>query len=214
MPKWICPCWGCTVWVYAPPVRPIHPVAANPNFQARDPTCPTHKAPMEYTDDVPTGPVTVRMATQSHLFGTVDAKLGIRVGTFPGDVPIYCDYHQRKHVYLGRWPGSTKTDTPVFLGSIYSQDSLDLCSLLATSVPWGKCDVVGGVDIIFDCGKSVVGTEGETCILVQGGFQTEKSKRVITFHAYPIEEAGTQATTFRSCRQKSRHFKLDVSGVI
>lgn len=213
MAKWICPFWGCDVWAYAPNVRPVHPKTANPNFQGKDPHCPVHQVDLTYTQDVPSGPVLPKTsgAQHQHKIGTIDDKLGILVGVTGHQVPIYCDYHQRKHVYKGIWPGSTPTDKPVFLAELYNQNELTLCSKIATSVPWEKFqNASGGVDIIFNCGKTVVGTEGECDILVQGGFQKEKGEAVITFHAYPIERSGSQARTFKSCEAKGNYLDIDI----
>ena len=101
MAKWICYVNGCEIFALAPDVRPEHPESPNPFFQASDPHCPVHKTPLRWTPDGGVG------ATAST--GTVNAPndfYGIQVGTFSGTTPIYCDQHQRKHVYGGNWPGS------------------------------------------------------------------------------------------------------------
>jgi len=217
MPEWICPEEGCPIWVFAPEVRPIHAIAPNPNFQAKDPHCPIHKVPLVWTPDaVQSAPdLGVASTTAPNLavasttkIGFVHEKLGILVTRFE-NLDVYCDYHQRKHVYNGKWPGGVPTDKPVFLPRIYNQDNLGLCTYLADSVPWGNFrTVIGGVDIIFDCGRTVVGTENETYILVQGGFQKEGRGYVITFHAYPVDNDGPRQSTFRSCKLNDRLFPL------
>lgn len=211
MPKWICPVPTCDIWAFAPSVRPVHARAANPFMQAKDPHCPKHGCDLEYTPDGPGRPMAFKTAPVRRLdaIGTVDKKLGILVAVHADTVPIYCDYHQRKHVYLGNWPGQTPTDKPVFLGDLFSQSELTLCKRIAAAVPWGRFEhSVGGIDIIFDCGRSIVGTAGETDILVQGGWQKEKDGPVITFHAYPIADAGSQANTFKSCKRDGRYLRL------
>lgn len=213
MPRWICPVPKCTVWAFAPNVRPIHAQATNPSLQVKDPHCPTHYCDLEYTADVVVAPVATKTASARfiHKIGTIDDRLGILVAIHADAVPIYCDYHQRKHVHLGRWPGGTPTDKPVFKADLFHQGNLALCSKIAATVPWALFESrVGGIDVIFNCGNTVVGTKDETDILVQGGWQKEKDGPVITFHAYPIEEAGSQANTFRSCKSDGRYLPLKV----
>lgn len=210
MPKWICPVPNCAIWALAPATRPVHAAAPNPAFQAKDPHCPTHLMDLVWTADeganeaAATGP-TVPLAA----IGTRDAMMGILVEHF-GRVPIFCDMHQRKHISGGNWPGSTPQDKPLFLPSVYSQSNLTLGSQMARAVPWDSCRDRGGVDIIFDCGRFVVGTDGETDILVQGGFATHKGEPVITFHGYPVKNEGKQANTFKSAKLKNRIFTLQL----
>ena len=209
MAKWKCPVPGCDKWVLAPDVRPIHAHAPNPAFQAKDPHCPDHLVDLIWTADA-TAPSLLQpeVAASTEELGSVHKKLGILATRFQNH-SVYCDYHQRKHVSGGNWPGGTPTDKPLFLPDIYNQKNLRLCKYLADSVPWGNFrTVVGGVDVIFDCGITVVGTANETHILLQGGFQKEGSVMVITFHAYPIEEEGPRVATFKSCRAKERFIVL------
>ena len=133
--------------------------------------------------------------------------MGILIGHF-GTVPIWCDYHQRKHISGGAWPGDVPQDKPIFLSTVFNQTNLRVGTLMAATVPWARCQDKGGVDIIFDCGTYVVGTDGETDILLQGGFTTHKAKPAITFHAYPVKNEGKQANTFKSAKLKERIFPL------
>lgn len=210
MPKWICPVPHCKTWAYAPKVRPVHVASPNPNFQAKDPHCPTHHLDLEWTPDAgadeeeevaPTGPL--------GAVGSRDAMMGILVGHF-GRVPIWCDFHQRKHISGGAWPGDVPQDKPIFLSAIYNQTNLRVGSLMVATVPWDRCRDIGGVDVIFDCGRHVVGTDGETDILLQGGFTTHKGAPAISFHAYPVKNEGKQANTFRSAKLKDRIFPLTI----
>ncbi|MCK0121512.1 hypothetical protein MWU61_13245 [Loktanella sp. F6476L] len=213
MPKWICSTPWCDTWVFAPSVRPVHAVAPNPSMQARDPSCPKCQVPLEYTEDAIVAPIAPGIApgSQVHKIGTIHEKLGILVGLHNNLIPIYCDYHQRKHVSHGLWPGSVPTNKPVFLPNLFHQGELTLCSKLATSVPWGRfIGKRGGTDVIFDCGRTVVGTDGEQEILVQGGAQIEKGETIITFHAYPVARNGSQASTYRSCEKDDRFLPLEV----
>jgi hypothetical protein len=182
--------------------------ALNPEFQAKDPHCPHHLVDLEWTPDAEAAvggtPVVAIVLAK---IGTRDAMKGILVAHHNA-IPIYCDLHQRKHISGGNWPGDTKEDKPKFLSGVYNQSQLALGTKLATAVPWDACKDIGGVDIIFDCGRSVVGTEGETDILLQGGFQNGGS--VITFHAYPVAQAGSQANTYKSAKAKNRFFKIDL----
>ena len=210
MATWKCPIPKCTTSVLAPDIRPVHAKAPNPAFQAKDPHCPIHLVDLEWTPDpvktahtttVPTGPLAA--------VGTRDAMMGILVGHF-GSVRIWCDMHQRKHISRGNWPGSVPQDKPIFLESVFNQTNLKLGSDLANAVPWDTCRDKGGVDVIFDCGRFVVGTDGETDILVQGGFTSHKSEAVIAFHAYPVKNEGSQANTFKSAKLKNRIFTLQL----
>ncbi len=213
MPKWICPRKNCAIWTYAPEVRPVHVTAANPEFQAKDPHCPEHKCELLYTADALSGPVSPSAATgsQLHKIGTDDKSFGILVAYHADSVPVYCDRHQRKHIANGSWPGDTKMDKPVFLSHLFNRNQLTLCSKIASAVPWSRFkNINGGIDVIFNCGKTVVGTEKETDILVQGGWQGGKDARLITFHAYPVENSGTQANTFRSCKENGLYLDLSV----
>lgn len=222
MARWICPTPGCSIWTYAPAQRPKHPIAPNPNFQTTDPHCPVHKEALEYRlndDFVPSFvvpafvPATTSSSSSSSSspkpdIGSVHDKLGVLVTRFE-HLDVYCDYHQRKHVYKGHWPGQVPTDKPVYKEGIYDLAHLRLCKFVANSVPWGDFrTVVGGVDIIFDCGQTVVGTNGETYILLQGGFQKDGATHVITFHSYPVDDDGPRKNTFRSCKEHKRFFVL------
>lgn len=206
MPKWVCPMYGCDVWVYAPSRQPVHAIAPNPYFQSRDPHCPTHSCELVWTADVVEAAVTVEL-TSTAVTASVDPRDGIRVATYGGSTPIFCDYHQRKHISGGAWPGNTPVDSPLFLSSVYNRTNLGLCTLLATTIPWGRIPRRGGgVDAIFNCGSTVVGTRGETDILVQGGW----ADTAITFHAYPIVEEGTQAAAFTRARRENFYFNITV----
>jgi len=206
MAKWICYVNGCEIFALAPDVRPEHPESPNPFFQASDPHCPVHKTPLRWTPDGGGG------ATAST--GTVNAPndfYGIQVGTFSGTTPIYCDQHQRKHVYGGNWPGSTKPDKPLYKSGIYDQNNLAIPKLLAAQVPWAKIRAnSGGADIVFDCGATVVGTQGESHILVQGG----PHDGVITFHSYPVEEDQKRAPAFRSARKNGLFLAINLSAIV
>jgi hypothetical protein len=195
------------VWVGAPTVRPVHAKAANPNFQAKDPHCPTHLVDLVWTPDPGEAAVETGEEVQLDAIGTRDAMMGILVEHF-GNVPIWCDLHQRKHISGGKWPGGVPQDKPIFLESVYTQGNLRVGSLMARSVPWDTCRELGGVDVIFDCGRFVVGTDNETDNLLQGGFTTHKGKPVIAFHAYPVKNEGKQANTFKSAKLKNRIFAL------
>ena len=143
------------------------------------------------------------------------ASFGIQVGTFTAPLstvtyPIWCDEHQRKHSN-GPWPGSTPSDKPLFKKNIFDSQHLALPTLLATSVPWANfMTTIGGIDIIFDCGNSIVGTEGETYIWLQGGFQKDK----IIFQAYPVEDSGNQAKMIKNSKTSGRYFLIDVSAIV
>lgn len=206
MARWECYVPRCTIYALAPDVRPIHAVAANPNFQAQDPHCPIHKGPLRY---VPT--VIVAAVAANGAIHAPNAHYGIQVGTFNGATPIYCDQHQRKHVFNGNWPGGTPTEKPVFKSGIYDQNNLAIPTLIAAQVPWVKIKPgSGGADIIIDCGRSKVGTEGETYILVQGG----PHDGVITFHAYPVEEDQKRAPAFKAARKNDLFLTIDVSQIV
>jgi hypothetical protein len=206
MAKWVCYVDGCNVYALAPNVRPVHAEAPNPFFQAYDPHCPVHKIPLNWVPDF----VAVA-ATPTAQINAPNDFYGIQVGTFMGTTPIYCDQHQRKHVYGGNWPGSTSTDKPLFRSGIYNRNNLAIPELIAAQMPWAKIKVnSGGADAVFDCGKTVVGTEGETHILVQGGPQTSR----ITFHAYPVEEDEKRAPAFKSARLKGLFMKLDLTAIV
>jgi hypothetical protein len=206
MPKWVCPVYGCDVWVYAPSKQPVHAIAPNPYFQAKDPHCPSHSCELVWKPDVVDTTPTVE-PTSIATTASVDQKNGIRVATYNGSTPVYCDYHQRKHISGGAWPGNTPVDSPLFLSSVFNRTNLGLCTLLATTIPWGRIPKRGGgVDAIFNCGATVVGTKGETDILVQGGWSDD----VITFHGYPIVESGTQAVAFTRARSSGFYFNITV----
>ena len=143
---------------------------------------------------------------------TVD--YGISVGTFTapggGTFIIYNDLHQRKHVQ-GFWPGDTKPDKPLFRAGIYDANNLAIAQLIASSLPWGLFqNRMGGIDVIFNCGRSVVGTDKETDILVQGGFQGDK----ITFHCYPVEEDSKRSGVFRQCKRDGRYLNLNLTPIL
>jgi hypothetical protein len=207
MAKWKCPKVGCNIWALAPDTRPVHELAHNPNFQAKDPHCPVHHVDLVWTadetaaQDDPDAPIPG--------MGMRDAMMGIKVGQF-GQIPIYCDYHQRKHISGGNWPGDVPQDKPLFLADLFNQKNLRVGALMAKTVPWGTCRDKGGVDIIFDCGTFVVGTDKETEILLQGGFNSFKGGEVIAFHAYPIKNEGTQAKAFKTCKLNNRIFRLQL----
>lgn len=209
MPKWLCPIPRCAIWVFAPATPPVHVKALNPQFQTKDPHCPNHLVDLVWTPDEVARVAIGGVVAPTAQIGTRDPMKGILVAHHNGNVPIYCDLHQRKHISGGNWPGSVPEDKPKFLPAVYNQNNLALGTLLANAVPWDSCKDVGGVDLIFDCGKSVVGTDGESDILVQGGFQDGGA--VITFHAYPVEKAGKQANTYKSAKAKNRLFKIDVA---
>jgi hypothetical protein len=206
MPKWKCPMYGCDVWVYAPSKQPVHATAPNPYFQAKDPHCPGHGCDLVWTADPVETQQETPVLTSTATTSVLDQKNGIQVATYNGSIPIYCDYHQRKHISGGAWPGNTPVDSPLFLSSVFSRSRLALCTLLATTIPWGRVPKIGGVDAIFNCGTTTVGTKGETDILVQGGW----SGNVITFHAYPIKEEGTQAVAFKRARSDGWYFTITV----
>jgi hypothetical protein len=207
MPKWICPVPNCPTWALAPATRPVHAKAPNPSFQAKDPHCPTHLIDLVWTPDSGATATDVEPTGPLAAIGSRDAMMGILVGHF-GTVPIWCDLHQRKHISGGAWPGSTPQDKPLFLSSVYNQSNLTLGSQMVRAVSWDTCRDTGGVDIIFDCGTFVVGTDGETDILLQGGFTTQKSQPCISFHAYPVKNEGKQANTFKSAKLKNRILTL------
>jgi hypothetical protein len=210
MAMWKCPVQHCTVFALAPPQRPVHAVAANPMFQAKDPHCPTHLVDLQWTPD-PEPEDVAQIGGAAGAVHVPDPKYGIQVSTFNGATPIYCDLHQRKHVYRGNWPGDVPVDKPLFKSGIYDRSNLGLCTLLADSVPWERLrGKKGGGDVIFDCGKSVVGTRGETFILLQGGFQGS----IITFHAYPVELDNKRMNTYKSCQSQNFVFNLNVSEII
>ncbi len=207
MARWECYVPNCTIYALAPDVRPVHATSPNPNFQAQDPHCPIHKGPLRYVPMVIVGGPTAATGNVN----APNAMYGIQVGTFNGATPIYCDQHQRKHFFGGNWPGSTAMDKPVFRSGIYDQNNLAIPTLIASQVPWVKIKPnSGGGDIILDCGKSKVGTEGETNILVQGG----PHDGVITFHAYPVEEDNKRAPAFKSARKNGLFLKFDVSQIV
>ena len=207
MAKWICPVQHCKIWANAPAVRPLHAKAPNPAFQGKDPHCPIHHLDLEWTPDEEEAETTAAATGPLAAVGTRDAMMGILIGHF-GTVPIWCDYHQRKHISGGAWPGDVPQDKPIFLSTVFNQTNLRVGTLMAATVPWARCQDKGGVDIIFDCGTYVVGTDGETDILLQGGFTTHKAKPAITFHAYPVKNEGKQANTFKSAKLKDRIFPL------
>jgi hypothetical protein len=205
MPKWVCPVYGCDIWAYAPSEPPVHATSPNPNFQARDPHCPNHHCEMTWTPNV----VFVQEVVVLTSVGTAPSvdEDGIRVATYGGSTPIFCDNHQRKHISGGAWPGSTPVDKPLFLSAVYNRTNLGLCTLLATTIPWGRVPKLnGGVDAIFNCQGTVVGTNGETDILVQGGW----AGNIITFHAYPVIDTGTQSAAFRRARLEGWYFNITV----
>lgn len=206
MPRWICPVPDCTIFALAPATRPVHAIAPNPAFQAKDPSCPIHYTDLIWTPDPQTAAPTGGTVTQGT--NQIHTMYGIQVGSLNGTTAIYCDLHQRKHVYLGRWPGDTPTDKPVFRSGVYDQQNLGLGFFLVAKVPWTMLNTRGGgVDIIFDCGQTAVGTEGETYILMQGGFQGS----LITFHMYPVERDAKRSGTFRRCEESNLLFTVDVS---
>jgi hypothetical protein len=208
MATWKCPERYCTVSALAPPKRPVHAVAANPNFQAKDPHCPVHHVDLIWTPDPEDVADTGGPTGVAHV---PNAKFGIMVSTYKAITPIYCDLNQRKHVSGGNWPGDVPTDKPLFKSKLYSRANLGLCILLADSVPWDKLkDVIGGGDVIFDCGASQVGTQGETFILVQGGFQGS----IISFHAYPVEHDAKRSGTFKRCKRDNLFLALNVAAIV
>lgn len=123
--------------------------------------------------------------------------------------PVWCDDHQRKHSN-GPWPGSTPSDKPLFKAGIYDSGHLALPMLVANAIPWDKVKPkIGGTDIVLYCSKAV-GTEGETEILVQGGFQKDK----FTFHCYPVEKDAKRKGAYTRSQNDYGIINLNVDTIV
>jgi hypothetical protein len=82
-----------------------------------------------------------------------------------------------------------------------------LATRLAKIIPWDRVSKHGGVDLVFNCGKTEVGTLGETDIQVQAGW----TGSAMTFHGYPIFRDSLRASLIAKAEQNNLSFVMDVS---
>src|ERR1700749_3273126 len=118
MAIWKCPVPNCTFSVGAPDKEPSFSVPAWSKAKPGPPTCPDHYVPTTWMGDTTNG----KEEQQDSVFGDTtyvqNPLYGVHVGSNNlGD--IYCDFHQRKHVTGGLWPGKVPVDKPRFKNAIF-----------------------------------------------------------------------------------------------
>lgn len=135
---------------------------------------------------------------------TIAAPSGPVVTKTVGTATVLIDSHQGKHV-VGVWPGYTGQKGAQFLTAYVSGGDASFLWDIWDAV---KGTTVGGTatqgDVLVDCGKTKIGTGGETVVWVQWG---KDSKAQYCFHAYPVTDG-----EFATNKKKKPVVQMTVGG--